>query len=270
MIRTVFALVVLTLSTPGCGGPNGPTAPSLPEITAPATPQPADGPRSSLSVNGQIVAGRYSYWLQVAIAAGAHPVVIHRIDFQYPERAQNSGFQLSYVTMQRVVPPGTSYTSRHELLSTVPVSQVTALVSFADSSGQSRQVSASATAPPIVLGTPSPTLRIAAFSVSEFMEGTSYAYWPKLTLTASPGQGRVTVTRLQFDPPDLVGPFQPHRRDWLIPAGATLALFHGEFYGEPEFYLTSASTFDQLTVTVSYVDDDGRSGEATAVAAVER
>ncbi len=74
-----------------------------------------------------------------------------------------------------------------------------ALVSFPDAQGHAGQLTASAVTPALVPGVPSPTLRIDAVTVSEFMERTSYAYWPKLTLTASAGTGTVTVTRLQFE-----------------------------------------------------------------------
>lgn len=77
------------------------------------------------------------------------------------------------------------------------------------------------------------------------------------------------MTRLQFELAG-AGSALPSRRMWRIPAGSTVQLFHGEFYGEPEFYLTSVSKVEEVSVLVSYVDESGRSADVRAVTTVAR
>jgi len=243
--------------TPVEGAPSPPAGPAAPSLSAPA-------------VTGYLLAGRFSYWIHIAIAAGPEPMAVTRIDFRYPESAQNTTFGLSHLTMDHAVVPGTSFTIDQELNSTVPVSRLDIVVSYRDHTGQARQLSASSTVPPILPDPPTPSLAIDAFTVTGFMEGTHYAYWPKLTLTASPGGGSLTVTRLLFGRSPASGSSPSAPRNIPIAAGTTLQLFHGLSYGEPEFYLTGPERLEELSATVLYIDDHGRTGSVSATAAVTR
>jgi len=264
MSRALLALLVAVVAS-ACGGAATPTAPT--PTTAPT--QATGLSIATFGVTGQLSAGRFVYWCRIVVTAESSGIVVNRIDFRYPESAQNAGFSLTHVTMSHTVPPGRSFTFENELISTVAVSQLSITVSYTDGAGQPGQRSASAIVAPLVPGDPSPTLRIDDFSVSGFMEGTAYAYWPRLTLTAGAGTGAVTVTRLLFELAGAGSP-PPSRTTFRIPAGATLQLFHGQSYGEPEFYLTSEARADQVTVLISYVDDRGRSADVRAVATVTR
>lgn len=71
---------------------------------------------------------------------------------------------------------------------------------------------------------------------------------------------------------DMVGAGSPppYRSQTQIGAGLTVELFHRQFYGEPEYYLTSERRSDEVSVLVSFIDGDGRSGDVRASATVER
>jgi len=273
-MKTCHLVMLAALAATACGGAGSPTGPSG-AVTAQAPSAQATASSVSLGVTGQMVAGQFNYWVRVGVAAGSKEIVINRIDFRYPESAQAPPFGgLGYVTMNHTLPPGRNYTHENELISTVAVSELTVTVSYTDGAGQPGQLSTSAAVPATVQGAPSLTLRVDAFTVTGFMAGTRYAYWPKLTLTASPGVGSITVTRIHFELgrglADRGSSFPSTRRTHRIDAGATLLLFHQEFYGEPEFYLDSTSKADEMTVRISYVDDAGRGADVVAVAAVTR
>jgi len=263
-------VMLAALAATACGGAGSPTGPSG-AVTPQAPPAQATASSVSLGVTGQMIAGRFNYWVRVGVAAGSKEIVINRIDFRYPESAQNTGFSLAFTTVNQPVGPGGSYTHESELTSTVAVSELAVTVSYTDGAGQPGQLLTSAAMPAIVQGEPSLTLRLDAFTVIGFMNGTRYAYWPKLTLTASPGVGSITVTRIHFElGRGLADRGSSTRLTYKIDAGATLQLFHREFYGEPEFFLDSSSKADEMTVRISYVDDAGRSADVVAVAAVTR
>lgn len=269
MTRRQF-VVLAALAASACGGASSPTAPSLPGPRAEAgSPPDARASISSFAVSGQLIAGRFTYWPQLVISAAAAGITVERIELRFPESNLAGPFSSGYFTMRHTVEPGRTFTFEHELRSDVVVSQFTAVVFFTDVAGRSGELTASTLAPPVIPGTPSPLLTIDTFTVAGFMEGTNHAYWPKLTLAASAGAGAVTVTRLQFELAG-AGSALPSRPMWRIPAGSTVQRFHGEFYGEPEFYLTSVSKVEEVSVLVSYVDESGRSADVRAVAAVAR
>lgn len=263
-------VLLAALAASACGGAGSPTAPSLPgprlDNVSPPDPRASI---SSFAIAGQLVAGRFTYWPRLVISAAAAGITVERIELRFPESSQAGPFSSGYFTMRHTVEPGRTFTFEHELRSEVAVSEYTAVVAFTDVTGRGGELTASAVAPTFIPGTPSPFLTIGAFTVTGFMEGTNYAYWPKLTLAASAGAGGVTVTRLQFELAG-AGSALPSRGTWPIPAGSTVQLFHGEFYGGPEFYLTSVSKVEEVSVLVSYVDESGRSADVRAVAAVAR
>lgn len=269
-VKPLGLVLVAALGVAACSGADSPIGPSPPGPRVEnVSPPDTRASIASFTVTGQLIAGRFAYWPRLVIATGATGMTVERIELRYPESSQAGPFSSGYFTMSHAVEPGRTFTFEHALMSAVAVSQLTAVVSFIDAQGRTGQLTASAVAPALVPGVPSPTLRIDAFTVTGFMERTSYAYWPKLTLTTSAGPGAVTVTRLQFELAG-VGGTTPYRGTWRIPAQSTVQLFHGEFYGEPEFYLTSSSQVDEMSVLVSYVDDSGRSADVRAVATVAR
>lgn len=269
-MKTLHLVVLAAVVASACGGANSLTGPSLPgprlENAVPADPRASI---SSFTVGGQPIAGRFIYWPQLVVSVAGVGITVERIELRFPESSQAGPFSGGYITMSHTVAPGGTFTFEHELRSDVAVSQFTAVVAFTDVAGRGGELTASALVPALVPGMRSPLLTIDAFTVTGFMEGTNYAYWPKLTLTASAGAGAITVTRLQFEFAG-VGGATPYRRSWRIPAGSSLQLFHGEIYGEPEFYLTSRSKVDEVSVLVSYIDEAGRSADVRAVAAVAR
>ena len=269
-MKTHHLVILAALAASACRGADNPIGPSPPGPRVEnVVPPDTRASIASFAVTGQLIAGRFAYWPRLIIAAGSSGITVERLEIRYPESSQAGPFSSGYITMSQAVEPGRAFTFEREIMSAVAVSQFTVVVSFVDAQGRPGEMTASAVAPALVPGVPSPTLHIDAFTVTGFMEGTSYAYWPKLTLTASAGAGAVTVTRLQFELAG-AGTAPPSRGTWRIAAASTVQLFHGEFYGEPEFYLTSASKIDEVSVLVSYVDDAGRSSDVRAVAAVTR
>lgn len=268
LLPLAISLVLLA----GCGTSAGPTAPTSAAVETSA--RATESSVSPMGVTGQMIAGRFNYWVRFGVAAGSKDIVITRIDFRYPERAQAPPFTgLDFVTMNRPVPPGGSYVHETELISPVAVSELAVTVSYTDGAGQQGQLRASTAMPAIVQGEPSLALSLEAFTVTGFMEGTTYAYWPKLTLRASDGSGAVTVTRILFDLGRSLVEGSSNlsiRQAFRIPAGSALQLFHNESYGEPDFYLTSSRKADEVSVRISYVDDAGRGADIVAVAPVVR
>lgn len=264
MIKHILAAVAVAAAV-ACSGTDSPTAPTAAPVTVPgSSPSTASSSIAAFTVSGQATTGRFTYWPRLALTAGSSGMSISRIEFRVVETGQ-----IHLMTMDRAVLAGRTYTFEPELISAVVISQLAVTVSFTDQTGHPSQLSAVAAVPTFVAGTPSPALAITAFSVTGFMERTSFAYWPRLTLTASAGTGAVTVTRIQFELVG-VGPAPTSRGPWRILAGTVVDLFSSLSYGEPEFYLTAASPADQVVVTISYVDDSGRAADARAVADVVR
>lgn len=266
----VILAALAALAASACSGADSPIGPSPPgPRVESASPPDTRASILSFTVTGQPTDGRYTYWPRLVIAAGSDRITVERIELRYPESSQAGPFSSGYFTMSQAVEPGRAFTFEHELKSAVAVSQITASVSFTDAAGRAGQLSETAVLPALVAGVPSPTLRIDAFTVTGFMERSSFAYWPKLTLTTSAGAGAVTVTRLQFELAG-GGGLVPRGGTWRIPAGTTVQLLHDEFYGEPAFYITSSTKADEVSVLVSYVDESGRSADVRAVTRVER
>lgn len=252
-IRRVLAGLLATVAAACADGPIGPSA-----LPLPLPSQAADLSIASLVVTGQFAAGHYTYWPEVRVTAGAAGVTVQGISIVL------IGTTSRYYSMSHQLRAGQSYTHTPELMSQTAATAMSVNVSFVDGQGRPGQVSAAAAVPPVPEGGSS-ALQIMAFTVSGFMERDDYAYWPKLTLRTAPDAGTVTVQRIAFD---LGAP--PFRTSIPIGPGLAVEVFHGVFYGEPEFYVTTAHRADRVAVTVSFVDGHGRAGDARAVAPVTR
>lgn len=113
------------------------------------------------------------------------------------------------------------------------------------------------TAPTPPYTSPSPPLRVTAFSVTESVDGFTYVYSPTLTLTA--GADAVTVTELWIELEDRHNGWGSLLRDprlpYRIPAGDTHRLFD-----HPPAYVPGTDfRAERVWAVVTYVDDSGRS-----------
>lgn len=115
------------------------------------------------------------------------------------------------------------------------------------------------TAPTAPSSSPSPPLRITAFSVTQSPEGHRHVYGPTLTLTA--GADAVAVTELWIELEDRSNGWGAYVRDprlpYRIPAGET----HRLFDGRPAYVSGTDFRAERVWAVVTYVDDSGRSGQ---------
>jgi hypothetical protein len=110
---------------------------------------------------------------------------------------------------------------------------------------------------PAPVTTPSPPLRITAFSVTESVEGSTYTYEPTLTLTA--GADAVTVTELWVELEDRSNGFGRYLRDPRLPHRIPAAATHQLFENPPAYFEGNDLRATQVWAVVTYVDDSGRS-----------
>ncbi|MGE5198969.1 MAG: hypothetical protein ACM3H9_04965 [Rhodospirillaceae bacterium] len=123
-------------------------------------------------------------------------------------------------------------------------------------------------APAVPPGPPAAVLTIVAFTLTRDYAGDLA---PKLDLAETGGSSGALVHRLEFNLADTE--FVPRPVVWgkvlAVPAGGTARVVPDLVYGDYEFtYGVPRGYLGRVSVAVSFVDDQGRPGTVTAVAAV--
>lgn len=282
--RTRAVLVAVTLLVAlACSQGQSPTAPtgirpSSPAPTTPATPAPAQAATNlsitSFTVAGQFAEGQFRYWPEVTMreTTGTRSLTVTRINFLLQGAAVSAGD----VRMTREMPAGGTWsfgTSSQgaEFRSSADARRASVTISFVDSTGLAGETTAEADVRPFAAGSPAAVLQIAAFTVTPWEERPGlFGYWPRLTVSNTGGTDDLIISRIKFqllgigahgNVPTVFG-------TWRVPAGGTLNLFHELFYGEPAFFISSTRQTEEVSVTLSFVDSAGRSGDVVAVAPV--
>ena len=272
------ALLTLSLSA-GCGGKN-PVAPTA----APAvSPPPSQDLTNALSVTDFSLQGwqdgmfHYLPTMSVSVPPTGSSVTVQRVDFSTSNNGATTRLTgVVFVSPEHVVAPGSTVDLFHqssplEIVSPTALASITGTVTFVNDANQTGSVAITRNATLIAPAASSASLVIQAFSVVVSSDGSSFGYWPKLTLAETSGISRAVIKKMTFEllhvgPAGRVPPSWDARE---VPAGSSIALDEDD-YGGPWIWITSLANASGVSLTISFVDDAGRGGSVTAVAPVSR
>jgi hypothetical protein len=217
--------------------------------------------------------------LSVAAPSSGRPVFVQRVDFT----AEDAGARrllkgIRYATSKRV-PPGSAVdlvtgaesADPPEIASPIVLTSITAIVFFSDDEGQTGIVSASAFTPKLPDGNAVASIAVRDFTVDRRRQDERFVYRPRLTLVETTGRSRATIKKIVFELLDAGRTLQtlPVWNAPDVPAGGTMPFVSVTSRG-PRFEIESTAEASRVSVAISFVDDAGRGGRASAVAAVSR
>lgn len=264
----------------GCGGTHS-AATAADESNASSTDRAA-----TLSVT----AFKFSGWrdesfhylpaLTVAAPSAGRPVFVQRVDFTVDEAGTRRLLKgVRYATPQRVQPGGIielvsdeATVDPAEIDSPVALTSISVIVFFTDDEGRAGIVSAAARAPDVPDRASVSSVDIRQFTVSRRQDHGRFLYWPTLTLSETSGRSRASIKKIVFELLDVgaaAGQVQPFWNAPDVPAGGTISLVTTTNGHAPWFEIDSGVNAPRMSVTISFVDDAGRGGLATAIAAVD-
>ena len=132
-----------------------------------------------------------------------------------------------------------------------------------------REVAEAATAHP---ENSTAVLTVSVFTATGWYDGERFHYWPRLTLTERGSVSSAWITTMVFELVDggPAGRVPPFSGSLHVPAGGEIALFQDK-YSDAWLEITSDMVnAAKVSVVISYIDDLGRGGWATAIADVSR
>ena len=254
--------------------------------TAEASGASPDGRAGTLSVTAFRFTGwhddRFHYVpaLSVAAPASGRPVFVQRVDFTADDTGARRLLKGVRYAAPRGVQPGGSVelladpdaADQAEIDSPFALGFISAFISCIDDQGQAGIVSAAARVPDI-----SDEVSIAAVSIRHFTVNRrghpgDFKYWPKLALAETSGLSRASIRKIVFELLDIRGDSRASllRNPPDIPAGGTIGLDTAANSQAPWFEFDSSADAPRVSVVIAFVDDAGRGGLASAVAAVQR
>ena len=253
----------------------------------------ADASSASLSDRAgtlSVTAFRFSGWhdesfhylpaLSVTAPLTGRPVSVQRVDFT----AEDAGTRrllkgVRYAAAQRVQPGDTIELVSHdggadqaEIASPLALASISAIVFFVDDEGQTGIVSAAARVPEVSDSASLASLAIEHFSIERRQHQGRFRYWPKLTLAETSGRSPASVKKILFELVDVgsAGQVLPVWNVSEVPAGDTISLVTGKNGQAPWFEIESSGDASRVSVSISFVDDQGRGGMVSAIAPVKR
>jgi len=216
--------------------------------------------------------------LSVTAPSTGRPVFVQRVDFTSDDAGTRRLLKgVRYAAAQRVQPGGTvelvSDAGAHdptEIASPLALASISAIVFFTDDEGRTGIVSAVANVPGVPDRAPLASLAIRDFTVGRRQHQGRFLYWPELTLVETSGRSRASIKKIVFELLD-VGATEQALSVWSaldVPAGASISLVSSSTGAAPWREIDSNGDASRVSVAISFVDDGGRGGLVTAVAAV--
>ena len=218
--------------------------------------------------------------LSVAASASGRPVLVQRVDFT----AEDAGARrllkgVRYAAAPRVQPGGSlelltdsDAADQAEIDSPSALGIISAFIFFTDDQGQSGVVSAAARVPDVSDEASLAAVSIRHFTVNRREHRGRFRYRPKLALAETSGRSRASIKKIVFELLDL-GPdsrASPLRNAPDVPAGGTIGLDTDWNNQAPWFEFDSSGEAARVSVVIAFVDQAGRGGLVSAVAAVQR
>ena len=264
--------VLVATSCLGCESSIGP-GPSPP---APPPP-PIAGTLlvSTFSATGWHANGEFHYRPTIHVTAGLDGSAVTVSSVRYEGSGDGDvprSIRISYPNGRRVLPGATVdlSTSFLEIVASYRVHTLKVTVEFTDDGGRSGSATAESPAPDVTTEPAAAQLVIARFVVVGSVNGSTFWYWPKLTLTETTGRSAVRIVKMTFELLDVgpAGRVPPSLESIVVPPGGTIVLDEDPLGYGPWREISSSARAQRVSVVIEFVDVEGRGGSVMAIAEV--